>query len=516
MHHLKNLVIHPLLIAAYPVLALLAYNIEEVEAGTAIRALALCLAAATLLYWICRWIIRDRDKAGLVISITLILFFSYGHVYAAIERLNSSGMPLGRHRLLIPLFVIGWALLIWWILRRKGTLRLVTQTFNLIAAIALLFPLVSLGAYLVNVSDSPIAAANSQFQAQSQEEMITNQGEKPDIYYIILDGYSRDDALLEHFEYDNTGFLIELEALDFFVARCSQSNYAHTQLSIASSLNMDFVQALDPDYNDPNNQSRANLPVFIHNSTARAFLSRLGYQSVSFDSGFFWTSIDDADVYLEPGGRSAKYFGILSGTNDFEDMLLKTSGGLFLTDASVKIPEFLNIENSRRRIHRQRVLFTLDQLTQIPDLPGHKFVFAHIVSPHAPFVFGPEGEVVPADIDTQEGYRNQVIFLNSQIIPVLKQIIKKSDPPPIIILQADHGGSDLDPTNRMRILNAYYLPGSGDHQLYDSISPVNSFRLIFNQYFNAGYPLLTDTSYYSSYKRPYDFTILPETGEGCK
>jgi len=43
------------------------------------------------------------------------------------------------------------------------------------------------------------------------------------------------------------------------------------------------------------------------------------------------------------------------------------------------------------------------------------------------------------------------------------------------------------------ILNAYYLPGVNiDKLLYPSITPVNSFRMIFNQYFGASYNLLPD------------------------
>ena len=48
----------------------------------------------------------------------------------------------------------------------------------------------------------------------------------------------------------------------------------------------------------------------------------------------------------------------------------------------------------------------------------------------------------------------------------------------------------------MWILNAYYLPGY-DGDLYATISPVNSFRLVFNSYFGGEYDMLEDVSYYS-------------------
>jgi hypothetical protein len=60
----------------------------------------------------------------------------------------------------------------------------------------------------------------------------------------------------------------------------------------------------------------------------------------------------------------------------------------------------------------------------------------------------------------------------------------------------------------MTILNALYLPEVVLHQA-DTTSPVNTFRLIFNQYFGAELDILDDVSYISSYSAPYDFEIVP-------
>lgn len=62
----------------------------------------------------------------------------------------------------------------------------------------------------------------------------------------------------------------------------------------------------------------------------------------------------------------------------------------------------------------------------------------------------------------------------------------------------------------MRIFNAYYLPSVGDELLYDSITPVNTFRVIFNSYFDTDFKLLVDRSYYSFYFEPYRFIELTD------
>ena len=131
-------------------------------------------------------------------------------------------------------------------------------------------------------------------------------------------------------------------------------------------------------------------------------------------------------------------------------------------------------------------------------------------------MFGPNGEEVDPDRAEVPGYRDQVIYINKQMIPLLQTIIAQSATPPIIIVQGDHGGVETSPIMRMHNLNAYYLPNGAEKQLYEKITPVNSFRVIFNSFFGGQFPLLKDTSYYSTYQDPYQFKIIPNTRKDCK
>jgi hypothetical protein len=155
--------------------------------------------------------------------------------------------------------------------------------------------------------------------------------------------------------------------------------------------------------------------------------------------------------------------------------------------------------------HINRQLFILDQLPRLASIPGPKFVFAHILIPHLPFVFKPDGGIQTdtgfyskdnfSPIDEEHivnGYIDQIQFVNARMIPILQTIIDQSDLPPIIILMGDHG---LNKDNRLLNLSAYYLPDNGEQALYPTITPVNSFRLIFDNYFNTDYGLLQDISY---------------------
>ncbi|HOE02018.1 MAG TPA: hypothetical protein PKK24_02530, partial [Anaerolineaceae bacterium] len=88
------------------------------------------------------------------------------------------------------------------------------------------------------------------------------------------------------------------------------------------------------------------------------------------------------------------------------------------------------------------------------------------------------------------------MYLHKRIIGVVDEILAQSEQPPVIIIQGDHGIPRLKSENaKFQILNAYFLPGVTDHGLYPTISPVNSFRIVFNNYFNSDYELLPDKSY---------------------
>jgi hypothetical protein len=338
----------------------------------------------------------------------------------------------------------------------------------------------------------------------------------PDVYYIILDAYSRDDDLLNYYALDNSAFLNQIEKLGFYVAICSQSNYAQTQLSLASSLNYDYLDKLSEQFN-PRNQSRIGFHEFIQHSKVRKIFEKLDYDIIAFETGFKGTEWDDADFYYSPSQSPLGNLQIDSGINGFELMLMNNSAILVLTDASIKLPEFLQPDfDNPRRIHRDRILYTLDQLGQLPAHPGPKFVFAHLVIPHPPYVFGPDGEFRDYDQENLIAYRDQLTFLNRQLIPLLETMIIESETPPIIILQADHGGVELPPQNRMNILNAYYLPENGNTDLYNQISPVNTFRVIFNRYFNGQYEILDDVSLFSVYKTPFEYTLISDNRPSCK
>ena len=203
-------------------------------------------------------------------------------------------------------------------------------------------------------------------------------------------------------------------------------------------------------------------------------------------------------------------------SSDFEYDLLG------LTPIGVFGPLLSNVAFVRsNESHRELIRFTFHALREVAASPGPKFVFAHIVAPHPPFVFDAEGASVepgygfayadgsnfPWSVDRyREGYLRQVQFVNKQLKTLIDDILRSSTTPPVILLQADHGPgmwSDFTSTantclrERFAAFCAYHLPGVDAHAVPEDVTPVDLFRIVLNQYDFAELPLLPREHYYS-------------------
>ena len=499
---LQRIPVHPLFFAVYPILALLAFNETELNASAGIRSLLLSLALAVLLFLIARWFFQDSMQAALLSSALLIVFYSYGHIYNLLNGITIAGLNLFRHRTLIPLWLLLAVLMVWWVSRKSKHITTLTYMLNLIGLVLLILPVFQLISFFVQ---SRISAASTE---DGPSTLNLKPGENPpDIYYFILDGYGRSDVL-KSYGYDNSPFLNSLRDLGFVVAECAQSNYAQTKLSLSSSLNFNYLDALSERF-AAGSDDRTGLATFIHLSTVRRSLEKAGYKTVGFASGYPMTELTDAEYYLAPKNSSWQ-------PNDFETLLLRTTLARVIHDQDAS--EDAEMPNSDPSLSRERTLFTLEQLGQVPYLKGPKFVFVHLVIPHPPFVFGPTGgprePAQPGLTRTEQSeifYRDQAIYISSRIMEIVPQLIANSARPPVIVIQGDHGPTTPSASReRMKILNAYFLPGV-DAQIEPTITPVNTFRIIFNAYFGQHLELLDDVSLYSTYRHPFDYRVIPNT-----
>ncbi len=516
--------VHPILFSVYPVLALLAANADQMRPAGALRALILAPVIGWVIWLLTGLLFRSVSLGAPLASLALVVLMSYGHVYMLLQDVGLFGEELGRHRYLVPAGVAILAAAVLW-LRRLTNLEALNASLNAVAVVALAVPVMQLAAYQFRVRGSAGATTTRlQDPATGENFDLEAPDERPDVYYIVLDAYGRHDTLASLTGYDNSGFLEELEALGFYVAECAQSNYSQSELTLASTLNMAYLEDLGQVF-VPNRDDRTPLRPLIKENLARRAFTELGYEIVAFETGYPFSEWETADRYLRPDLSAVEGSGVLANLNGFENLLLRTSGGLLLLDYSHLLPESLVPDDGFEiRAAKERTLFALNTLDELPGSERPMFVFAHVVSPHRPFVFGPGGHarVEPNLFDYEsyeerlewyrKGYSDQVHYLNQRLLPVLRRLIEASEPPPVVLLQADHGPEEGSAEDRMAILSAYHFGGRAEGRLYPTLTPVNNFRLIFNEIFAAELPLLPERSYYSTYNRPYDFRSISSNG----
>jgi hypothetical protein len=501
----QKIPLHPVFIAIYPILFLLAINISQINPEDALRPLAISISAALFITIIFGIAAKDYRQGGLTASIFLGLFFTYGHIHRA---LNSESH--------LPLLLI-WALFL--IIGLLGKYKIknidtVTANINFITLVLLIQPIITISFFIAQSGVHQKTEPLSPFDGTPTSSEKTD---LPDIYYIVPDAYGRSDVVQEVFNYNNAGFIHFLEDSGFYVAQQSHSNYVQTSLSIASSMNLNYLGNLEGE----NIQSgdRDPLAELIHHSELRRFLEENNYQTVSFATAYEPTTIRDTDIFIPYQANLV---------NDLESLVLFTSLTRALGD---KIPNLFSPLLCETQ--RGGILNIFDNFEKVSTMSGPKFVFAHIMAPHPPFVFDTEGNAAKfgdcngldgtsfagSPDEYKNGYAQQIAYMDVLLEKTVRAILENAERPPVIIIQSDHGSGlylDWDSfeqtclRERTSILNAYYFPDGAYENLYESITPVNSFRVVLNEIFELDLALLEDQTYFSPWEKPYQVENVTE------
>ncbi|MCP4675766.1 MAG: hypothetical protein GY854_09725 [Deltaproteobacteria bacterium] len=513
-----NKAFYPLLFCVYPILLIYSGNMDSVEFSNAVTPIILSLSGTLFLMGLFYLISRDINKAALIASLFLIMFFSYGHMHSAIyKHLVIADIKAGKdsdfYKQLVYWCLIGsWIVVLFFstikIVRSKN-LELIAKTafpINSMAAILITMPIATI---LINVvtADNVSASESKNNTANDNLGINADVGYLPDIYYIILDGYARNDFLKKYYDFDNKEFIDNLKDKGFFVAKRSRSNYFWTQLSLTSSLNMEHIQFFSRSRSKIKKNNKL-LNKRIRENEVRKYLKRLGYKYVHLASTYEVTR-----------------------DNSQADMQIDCSKGTFKNEFYRTLAESTLLKSNEQSISEDLSDCHLENMKTLANIPGTikgpKFVFSHFVPPHHPYLFDRDGNVLrQATVSNQfefqkylwfdrKKYVDQIVYLNKRFTEIVRAIQESSKRQPVIIIQSDHGPQLLDPENKRkehkdfknaRSANfvAVYTP-KAKNIIPDNVTPVNLFRLLFNYYFNDDKKILPNTIYYSGFHRPYEF-----------
>ena len=508
---IKFIIIHPILIALYPVFFVYSQNIHLILIQGIIFPVLIILGITIAMWAITRSILKNTRKSALLTSLFVFLFFSYGHIFNILESNSNQEYYFLIHTFLLITYALIAIFSTYYLVKTPTKLNNITTLANVISITLVSFVLFNIGT--TNFENF------STYQDEIQSPIVLENDFKnfPDVYYIVLDEYAPLRTLNMFYDYDNSHFIKFLQERGFFVTKNSHSNYAQTFLATASTLNMKNVNFLSDIVGKESLDQRIPYEMISNNIVMKNFKD-IGYEIYNFDSGWWGTrNLQISDVNLCSKNQNMDFHTLYK---------LKETSVLRVFDIFIKDPSAKIFHQERR----DRILCQFDDITKIKyGTEKPVFVFMHVMAPHDPYVFGPNGEEVNykytfgptgnAYLDPSEekiAYINQLIYLTKILEETIESLQENSDSAPVIIIQSDTGPNiglsdtttELQQTSRMSIFNAYYFPNEEYNLLYDDITPVNSFRMVFDSQFQTNYGVVEDKIFFSTYEKPYTLIEL--------
>jgi hypothetical protein len=278
-------------------------------------------------------------------------------------------------------------------------------------------------------------------------------------------------------------------------------------VSLTSTFNMRYVtDLLDEEHETTAGRARAYIA--IRDNEVMRRLHGLGYRSVHLQSTWGATMRNPfADEQIACGDALVR--------EDFYRLLVdSTFLKVLAPDAAVGLAD-CHLRN-------------LETLADLGPAPGPKYVLAHFIPPHHPYLFDREGNVLKdVPISDQEAFQgfmwaqrdkyvDQLVYMNQRVEGTVDAILASAPKPPIIVVMSDHGPQLVDGLGRRhryytraRYANlvALYLPGVGatSDPFPEDLTLVNLFRILLDTYFDLGLGVLEDRFYFSEFLTPFQF-----------
>jgi hypothetical protein len=495
---------HPLFFGLYPVLFLWSQNVGEVglaDAGDAIGMTFLALVLATAFLGL---LFGDRRRGALLVTPAALGFLFYGRAAEldlSVQQLNGTWVVI-----MLVAFAAALRLASRWLARLDTALLRISVALVVISLVAIVPTEVEDA-----LTPQPVVAAGRTLPTETSAQ-------KRDVYWLVFDRYGSDRSFKLQFDVANelTPWLRER---GFEVLADSHANYVATALSMATTLNM---TPLDKLLQGVPLTSRSYQPAYdaVQSSLVVRQFQALGYRYVHLGSWWNATRTDEA---------ADKNYNA-DGVSDFTSVLVETS----VVPEAVKALDIEDLPPATESAkHLEHNTYALDALDALPREAGPKFVLAHVLLPHPPYIFDRDGRYIPpeeaATRDPDDLWERQLDYTNARLKAFLADLLSvPEDRRPIIIFQADEGpwpdgyakdqftfnwqkATPAELEIKFGIMNAWYVPGGTDLDLPPTMTAINTFPVLFDGYFGLDYPLLPNRVYTSrGWRQPYQLTDVTD------
>lgn len=460
--------------------------------------LLLSYAIAGVIYLIAWLCFRNASISAITTFMALLIILFFGPYHDFIKQVTK-GSFLSSYKILVPVTILAITLLVRYLVNRKAALNNTQQYLTVVMAILCIVELFKTTVNLLQLSKTGNLIYSQMHVADQYRPCNLSDSSKPDIYFIVFDEYTNNQTLRTIWNFNNDSITNWLAQKGFYIATNSRANYDFTPFSISSTFNMNYI--------DEKNGVKGNSPLHIlqavksmsHNETYTV-LKKENY-TFRFLAPFN-SPLEDIGLLHEFGDFPAKkLFNHTLPGRVHRDILWNFTSALSKPAKTAKAA--FAYDNWQKRT--EDVHTTIEKIKSTTDTVANRkprFVYGHLMVAHPPHLFNADGTGRPdEDISFNKGifdtYTQQIAYANKIIQELVTHIQQTNKKNTIIIIEGDHGFRQLpDSLNKYNFpnFNTIYFPDQNYRQLYKEMSPVNTFRVIFNHYFCQSLAMLKDTS----------------------
>ena len=471
-----------------------------VDIAVAVKILGELILFFLIFFLLALAISKNLNKSLQLITLFGFVYLFYGVIKDFVQ-LTLRASFFSKYSVLLPSLIIATIILARVIFKKKDFRK--TNLFQ--NSLLIIFILID-GIMLIAFDNSYFLKQNLLTRnSHLNLDKLAAPPQKPDVYFLVFDSYPGTIFLKDYLQYDNSSFNETLQNKGFRVLANPKSNYNRSAFSISSNLNFEYLKNIK-NFQRITPKEYTDATFTVEHSLVPKFFKHYNYL-------FYNLSIFDVDNvpslhpedFLTLPERNVLLYNTLSERLK-RDLVWNLIVGKYAVPFVQEMAK-RHWENSTREQIKKRDFnnIVIDSLMKIPlqKTSSPKFIYAHVYLPHPPFFYNENGS--ENDLKTilnEESQKSKSLFLsylkytNKVAIKIIDRIMQASGGSALIILQSDHGFRDFPsyPPAYFKNYSAFYFPDKNYSALYDTMSNINTFPVIFNRYFGTNIPLQQDST----------------------
>lgn len=444
------------LASIYPLVVLWMNNVNQIpDISGIIKTMGIMTGGALLLLGLLLLLLRNAQRAATG-TILIVILFTNG---AALQDVFTWLVPSMRYwhtATLLILIAAGCILLA----RRlpNSVIEIAAPVLTVVFGIMVVLNVAMAAPYLLSSPKGTEETKQSETLAASSSEASGRNA-----YWLLFDEYSSNYEFEEYLGFDNTPFTDWLEEKGFSVSYTSENESDMTAVITANIANLGYVAA----YSDERTMLEDWDLILQHrkNAVLIPLLESYGYNIIGIGSADFY------GFEGEPVAEQTSADVTMDGDDTVSLFWKRTAIGELIQSDS----------NSQAEI----LLSQLQYLQNPENIPqGNTFVLSHINSPHTPFLFDKDGNLLSSTEQmNSNNYVGQCEFINSQVKAIIETILE-NDPNALIAVVSDHGYRSGQPYDVRRRIFAALYNGEGKIDI-EGMSGINIMITMLNTILNT-------------------------------